>query len=476
MFRCTRPTCSPRRRDSATACRSRSVSARRLGRPVSGSVKARRTRSSSARRRSVTSTSERTTNCGSPLLCRTISWDWTIHSSVPSDRRSRRSPSSRRFGSSAGSPGARVQAEVADRRVVGVGEQVDVPAGQFLGRPPGRGRTSSGWRRARGRRGRPGPWRWARRGTAPGTAGRGRRAGCRSPACAARRRRACPGGSAAPRGREGSPPQGHASEREVTEPATESRGRAVTQRENCADPSRRTPMHPARVGGPAHLATAGGTGRREHPVPRPRSIVRGEAGSGSCPSGTGSPSRVAGAHRRGTRWCRASSSPWPPRSSGVDGAYVRVHHFARQLASPFPLLAAIAARTSRIEIGTGVIDMRYENPLYMAEEAAAADLISGGRLQLGVSRGSPETALRGRRPSATCPPEGSERRRPGPGHDGAVPRRGLAARASSTPTRGMTGGPPGLLAIQPQSPGLRRPDLVGCGHPRDRRVDGASRA
>jgi alkanesulfonate monooxygenase SsuD/methylene tetrahydromethanopterin reductase-like flavin-dependent oxidoreductase (luciferase family) len=74
---------------------------------------------------------------------------------------------------------------------------------------------------------------------------------------------------------------------------------------------------------------------------------------------------------------------------GIDGAFVRVHHFERQLASPFPLLAAIAARTSRIEIGTAVIDMRYENPLYMAEEAAAADLISGGRLQLGVSRGSP---------------------------------------------------------------------------------------
>ena len=48
---------------------------------------------------------------------------------------------------------------------------------------------------------------------------------------------------------------------------------------------------------------------------------------------------------------------------GADGAYFRVHHFARQLASPFPLLAAIGAKTSRIEIGTGVIDMRYENPL-----------------------------------------------------------------------------------------------------------------
>src|ERR671920_2394631 len=80
---------------------------------------------------------------------------------------------------------------------------------------------------------------------------------------------------------------------------------------------------------------------------------------------------------------------------GADGPYFRVHHFAHQLASPFPLLAAAAARTSRIELGTGVIDMRYENPLYMAEEAAATDLISGGRLQLGISRGSPEPARNG---------------------------------------------------------------------------------
>src|SRR5215813_12070223 len=80
---------------------------------------------------------------------------------------------------------------------------------------------------------------------------------------------------------------------------------------------------------------------------------------------------------------------------GIDGAFVRVHHFARQLSSPFPLLAAIGVETSRIEIGTGVIDMRYENPLYMAETAAATDLLAGGRLQLGVSRGSPEPAWRG---------------------------------------------------------------------------------
>src|ERR1700720_3370323 len=80
---------------------------------------------------------------------------------------------------------------------------------------------------------------------------------------------------------------------------------------------------------------------------------------------------------------------------GADGAYFRVHHFARQLGSPFPLLAAVGAKTRRIEIGTAVIDMRYENPLYMAEDAGAADIIAGGRLQLGISRGSPEQVIDG---------------------------------------------------------------------------------
>src|SRR6476659_8844326 len=91
---------------------------------------------------------------------------------------------------------------------------------------------------------------------------------------------------------------------------------------------------------------------------------------------------------------------------GADGGYFRVHHFARQLASPFALLAAVGARTNRIEIGTGVIDMRYENPLYMAEDAGAADLISGGRLQLGISRGSPEQVIDGWRYFGYAPAEG----------------------------------------------------------------------
>ena len=137
---------------------------------------------------------------------------------------------------------------------------------------------------------------------------------------------------------------------------------------------------------------------------------------------------------------------------GVDGAYVRVHHFARQLASPFPLLAAIAARTSRIEIGTGVIDMRYENPLYMAEEAAIADLISDGRLQLGISRGSPETALRGYESFGYVPAEGED--------DGAMARghaelfRAAIAGAGVAQANPQMTGTTAPLSIQPQSPGL----------------------
>ncbi len=132
---------------------------------------------------------------------------------------------------------------------------------------------------------------------------------------------------------------------------------------------------------------------------------------------------------------------------GIDGAFVRVHHFGRQLSSPFPLLAAIGVETSRIEIGTGVIDMRYENPLYMAETAAAADLLAGGRLQLGVSRGSPEPAW-----------HGAEAFGYSVDHDEAREKtaRFRAAIAGAGVVPADQGGRPGemLLAVQPQSPGL----------------------
>ncbi|USQ82121.1 LLM class flavin-dependent oxidoreductase [Ornithinimicrobium faecis] len=148
---------------------------------------------------------------------------------------------------------------------------------------------------------------------------------------------------------------------------------------------------------------------------------------------------------------------------GADGAYFRVHHFAQQLASPFPLLAAVGARTSRIEIGTGVIDMRYENPLYMAEDAGAADLISGGRLQLGISRGSPEQVIKGYEHLGHVPADGET--------DADLARRHTArfldvldgegfAEPNPSP---MFPNPPGLLRIEPHSPGLRRRIWWGAG-------------
>jgi len=141
---------------------------------------------------------------------------------------------------------------------------------------------------------------------------------------------------------------------------------------------------------------------------------------------------------------------------GVDGAFVRVHHFERQLASPFPLLAAIAARTSRIEIGTGVIDMRYENPLYMAEEAAATDLISGGRLQLGISRGSPETVLRGAEAFGyeTSPDLARQK-----AEVFLAAIDGTAVARTDPARTGISGG----LAVQPQAPGLRERIWWGAG-------------
>jgi alkanesulfonate monooxygenase SsuD/methylene tetrahydromethanopterin reductase-like flavin-dependent oxidoreductase (luciferase family) len=140
---------------------------------------------------------------------------------------------------------------------------------------------------------------------------------------------------------------------------------------------------------------------------------------------------------------------------GADGAYFRVHHFARQLASPFPLLAAIGARTKRIEIGTAVIDMRYENPHYMAEDAGAADLISGGRLQLGISRGSPEQVIDGWRYFGYRPADDESHEDMGRRHAKEfLELLGGSGFAQPNP-RPMFPNPPGLLRLEPYSPGLR---------------------
>lgn len=148
---------------------------------------------------------------------------------------------------------------------------------------------------------------------------------------------------------------------------------------------------------------------------------------------------------------------------GLDGAYFRVHHFARQLASPFPLLSAIGAKTSRIEIGTGVIDMRYENPMYMIEDAGAADLIAGGRLQLGISRGSPEQVIDGWRYFGYEPLEGES--------DADMGRRKALEFLDMLRGEGfaqpnpypMFPNPPGLLRLEPHAEGLRERIWWGAG-------------
>ncbi|NIY97113.1 LLM class flavin-dependent oxidoreductase [Salipiger sp. HF18] len=148
---------------------------------------------------------------------------------------------------------------------------------------------------------------------------------------------------------------------------------------------------------------------------------------------------------------------------GLDGAYFRVHHFARQLGSPFPLLAAVGARTSKIEIGTGVIDMRYENPFYMAEDAGAADLIAGGRLQLGISRGSPEQVIDGWKYFGSRPAEGETPADMARRHTEAFLDL-LEGKGFAEPNpRPMFPNPPGLLRLEPHSEGLRDRIWWGAG-------------
>ena len=158
--------------------------------------------------------------------------------------------------------------------------------------------------------------------------------------------------------------------------------------------------------------------------------------------------------------------------AGMDGAWIRIHHFEQNTSSPFPLLAAMGARTSRVELGTGVINMRYENPLYMAEAAATADLIAGGRLQLGVSRGSPESAADGPGTFGYPLPEGKL-----PVEDAAERivqfRKAISGEGIALP--GVNAQVPRgqLLPITPHSPGLSDRIWYGAGNTDSARRVGA---
>src|ERR1700742_189111 len=85
-------------------------------------------------------------------------------------------------------------------------------------------------------------------------------------------------------------------------------------------------------------------------------------------------------------------------SLGFDAAWVAQHHFHEHeggLPSPFVFLGHVAARTSRIRLGTGIITLPLELPVRVAEDAIVLDLISGGRLELGVGNGGNPTGFAG---------------------------------------------------------------------------------
>jgi alkanesulfonate monooxygenase SsuD/methylene tetrahydromethanopterin reductase-like flavin-dependent oxidoreductase (luciferase family) len=82
--------------------------------------------------------------------------------------------------------------------------------------------------------------------------------------------------------------------------------------------------------------------------------------------------------------------------SGFDSAWIAQHHFHEGeggLPSPFVFLAQAAAHTSRIRLGTGIVTLPLEMPIRVAEDAVVTDLMSGGRLEVGVGPGGNLTAF-----------------------------------------------------------------------------------
>ncbi len=80
---------------------------------------------------------------------------------------------------------------------------------------------------------------------------------------------------------------------------------------------------------------------------------------------------------------------------GFDGAWIRQRHLEHGVGSAAVFLAAAGQRTERIDLGTAVIPIGYESPFRLAEDLALADVLSGGRLQVGFSTGMPHADLLG---------------------------------------------------------------------------------
>lgn len=107
--------------------------------------------------------------------------------------------------------------------------------------------------------------------------------------------------------------------------------------------------------------------------------------------------------------------------------------------------------------------MHYENPMYMAEDAGAADLIAGGRLQLGISRGSPEQVIDGWRYFGYEPPEGKTDADMARMHTEVLLQVLTGGGFAEPNPRPMFPNPPGLLRIEPHSEGLRQRIWWGAG-------------
>ena len=140
---------------------------------------------------------------------------------------------------------------------------------------------------------------------------------------------------------------------------------------------------------------------------------------------------------------------------GFDSAWVRHRHLQYGISSPVAVLAAASQRTRRIELGTAVIPLGWENPLRLAEDLATVDVLSGGRLNPGVSVGPP---MHWDDVKAALYPDTADV------EDFTYERVRAAAAAgrggAGQPLRGAEGVEEFSDRVQPHSPGLRRPDVV----------------
>ncbi len=145
---------------------------------------------------------------------------------------------------------------------------------------------------------------------------------------------------------------------------------------------------------------------------------------------------------------------------GYDTAWVRVRHHEPFLSSPLTFFAAASQRTSRIHLGTAVIPMRYEDPYRLAEDAATVDLLSGGRLELGLSNGIPPVAA-----TLDAVHGASERGFAGEAqHRIAVLRDAVAGRAVGRTQGGYMSVPAGGdLVVTPHAAGLSERLWYGAG-------------